>query len=103
MGKDILKEVKKRTKKLKSFGANVGQEYFNDGVKATLKVLEDVLSKEEFKFLILSGEGSHLTEYQFAMELDNLEEAEKEYKKLKQGEYKDTWLYIYEGKMIKYS
>lgn len=59
--------------------------------------------ESETKFLILSGAGSHLTEYQFAMELDSLEEAEKEYKKLKQGEYKDTWLYIYEAKMTKYS
>lgn len=55
------------------------------------------------RFLILSGEGSHSTEHQFVMELDNLEQAEKEYKKLKQGEYIDTWLYIYEAKMIKYS
>ena len=59
--------------------------------------------ESETKFLILSGEGSHLTEYQFAMGLDSLEEAEKEYRKLKQGEYKDTWLYIYEAIMIKCS
>lgn len=57
--------------------------------------------KEEITYLILSGEGSHLTEHHFVMELGTLEDAEAEFEKLKKNEYKDTWLYIYEGKMIK--
>ena len=59
--------------------------------------------KEEIKYLILSGEGSHLTEHHFVMELETLEEAEVKFEKLKKNEYKNTWLYIYEGKMIKWA
>ena len=56
---------------------------------------------QDFKYLILSGEGGFRTEHSFLMECDTLEEANEEFEKFKAGEYKDAYLFIYKGFKIK--
>jgi hypothetical protein len=56
---------------------------------------------QDFKYLILSGEGGFRTEHSFLMECDSLEEASEEFDKFKTGEYKDTYLFIYKAIKIK--
>lgn len=60
-----------------------------------------ILQSQEYKYLILSGEGGFRTEHSFLMECDTLEEANEEFEKFKAGEYKDTYLFIYKAIKIK--
>jgi len=60
-----------------------------------------ILQSQDFKYLILSGEGGFRTEHSFLMECDTLEEANEEFEKFKAGEYKDTYLFIYKAIKIK--
>lgn len=70
--------------------------------KALLSQLTlSVLRSQQFKYLILSGEGGFRTEHSFLMECDSLEEASEEFDKFKTGEYKDTYLFIYKAIKIK--
>ena len=59
------------------------------------------ISDVDTRYLILSGEGGHQNEHQFLMELNTLEEANKEFDKLKKCEFDGTYLYIYEAKEIR--
>ena len=52
-------------------------------------------------YLILSGEGNIDTEHQFCMELTTLEEANFHFNNFKHGQFKDTYLFIYEAKKIR--
>lgn len=49
------------------------------------------------RYLILSGEGNIDTEHQFCMECSTLEEANRYFENFKRGEFKDTYLFIYEA------
>lgn len=60
-------------------------------------VLADVITS----YLILSGEGNIDTEHQFCMELTTLEEANSHFNNFKRGQFKDTYLFIYEAKKIR--
>ena len=60
-----------------------------------------VLKSQQFKYLILSGEGGFRTEHSFLMECDTLEEANEEFEKFKSDEYKDTELFIYKALRVK--
>jgi hypothetical protein len=53
------------------------------------------------RYLILSGEGCSQTEHQFVMELDTLEEANKQFDELKKNAFYRTYLYIYEAKKLR--
>jgi hypothetical protein len=57
--------------------------------------------KPKVSFLILSGEGSSSTEFQFCMELDTLEKANKHFNSFKEGIFKDTYLFIYKAEKIR--
>jgi hypothetical protein len=60
-----------------------------------------ILSGEgDKKFLILSGEGGWETENQFVMECPTRDEAIEQFNTFKNGTYKDTYLMVYEGKLI---
>jgi len=63
--------------------------------------IEPLIQIEEYKYLILSGEGGFRTEHSFLMECETLEEANEELDKFKTGEYKDTYLFIYKAIKIK--
>ncbi len=52
-------------------------------------------------YLLLSGEGNIDTEHQFCMELTTLEEANYHFDNFKRGQFKDTYLFIYEAKKIR--
>lgn len=52
-------------------------------------------------FLILSGEGNIDTEHQFCMELPTLEEANLHFDRFKKGEFKETYLFIFEAKKLR--
>lgn len=53
------------------------------------------------RYLILSGEGTHDTEHQFVMGLSSLKQANIEFDELKKTHYKNTYLYIYEAKLLR--
>ena len=48
-------------------------------------------------YLILSGEGNIDTEHQFCAEFDDIDKCNAFFDRLKSGEFKDTYLYIYEA------
>ena len=48
-------------------------------------------------YLILSGEGNIDTEHQFCAEFDDIDKCNAFFDHLKSGEFKDTYLYIYEA------
>lgn len=48
-------------------------------------------------YLILSGEGNIDTEHQFCAEFDDIDKCNAFFDRLKLGEFKDTYLYIYEA------
>lgn len=58
-------------------------------------------SENPTTYLILSGEGNIDTEHQFCMELPTIEEAELHFDNFKKGQFKDTYLFIYEAKKIR--
>jgi len=60
-----------------------------------------ILKSQEYKYLILSGEGGFRTEHSFLMECDTLEEAEEQFRQFKEGDYRDTYLFIYKAIKIK--
>jgi uncharacterized membrane-anchored protein YitT (DUF2179 family) len=70
-----------------------------DEIKEQINLLKE--NEEASKYLILSGEGDYKTENQFCMELNTLDVANEHFDNLKKGEYKDTYLYIYEAKLIR--
>ena len=51
----------------------------------------------EKKYLILSGEGNIDTENLFCAEFDDLAKCKEFFDRLKQDEFKETCLYIYEA------
>ena len=48
-------------------------------------------------YLILSGEGNIDTEHQFCAEFDDIDKCNAFFDRLKSGEFKNTYLYIYEA------
>ena len=60
----------------------------------TAKLGRDAVSHS---YLILSGEGSFDTEHQFCAEFDDIDKCNAFFERLKSGEFKDTYLYIYEA------
>jgi len=62
---------------------------------------EKLFVDEKETYLILSGEGSSQTEYQFVMECKTLDEANVEFKKFKESTYSGTYIYIYKATKIK--
>lgn len=60
-----------------------------------------VLADVSTSYLILSGEGNIDTKHQFCMELTTLEEANFHFNNFKRGQFKDTYLFIYEAKKIR--
>jgi aspartate carbamoyltransferase catalytic subunit len=67
----------------------------------TSEVTAQILKNMSGKYLILSGEGNHETEYQFLMECSTLEDADNYFEKFKSGRYANTTLYIYHAKLIR--
>lgn len=59
------------------------------------------MEKEETVYLVLSGEGNIDTEHQFCMECKTPEDANAFFDKLKKGEFKETYLFIFEAKKIR--
>lgn len=57
----------------------------------------------ETVFLILSGEGNIETEHQFCAEFKDIDRCNEFYDNLKENEFKETCLYIYEAKLIRES
>ena len=55
----------------------------------------------EKKYLILSGEGNIETEHQFCMECSSLEEANEYFDSFKKGQFKETYLFIYEASKLR--
>lgn len=49
------------------------------------------------RYLILSGEGNIDTEHQFCADFDDIHKCNAFFDHLKSGEFKDTYLYIYEA------
>jgi len=80
---------------------NLKQYLKEDKLFEETKKSELNISDGNTRYLILSGEGGHQTEHQFVMELNTLEEANKEFDELKESEFDSTYLYIYEAKKIR--
>lgn len=92
--------VRKYARELKNETNGASLDLFHSMV-AILKQAAYRWTEDEKKFLILSGEGSWETENQFVMECSTVEEANDEFRKFKNGTYKDTYLSIYEAKKLK--
>lgn len=52
-------------------------------------------------YLLLSGEGDMDTEHLFCMELSTIKEANYYFDDFKRGQFKNTYLFIYEAKKIR--
>lgn len=91
--------VRKYARELKSETNGASLDLFHSMV-AILKQAAYRWAEGDRKFLILSGEGSWETENQFVMECSTRDEAIEQFNTFKNGTYKDTYLVVYEGKLI---
>ena len=91
--------VRKYARELKNETNGASLDLFHSMV-AILKQGAYRWAEGDKKFLILSGEGGWETENQFVMECPTRDEAIEQFNTFKNGTYKDTYLMVYEGKLI---